>query len=210
MGCAQESRCGRWRGVSFCRVCHPRCYWRRCTQRLYNAPAIASRMDAGSAAGMTAQTRRLCHRAPLHCCPDPHGVIRLCANRAAVRQSVQARLRSPCTNCPGQARHDGAERTREEQKAGHPLVRIPLHGCMFFPLLSFPPPSGNPSSAALCVRVRGHCRGLLPLETLCTTSLQCLAIASLLDSLTRQSGCGSAIRASPPTMSFRPPSRNPG
>ena len=71
--------------------------WRGCEGRFYNPcyrravviPACASQ-GAGSAAGMTAQTRRLCHRAPLHCCPDPHGVIRLCANRAAVRQFVQA------------------------------------------------------------------------------------------------------------------------
>ena len=38
----------------------------------------------------------------------------------------------------------GGGNAREEQKAGHPLVRTPLHGCLFFPLLSFPPPSGNP------------------------------------------------------------------
>ena len=40
-GCAQESLRGGWRGRFFCMVCHPRCYWRRCAQRLYHAPACA-------------------------------------------------------------------------------------------------------------------------------------------------------------------------
>ena len=57
-----------------------------------------------SAHGMTALLRRCAIALPLHCRAFFSPVIRLRANWAAVRQPVQARLRSPCTNCPASER----------------------------------------------------------------------------------------------------------
>ena len=48
--------------------------------------------------------RRCAIALPLHCRAFFSPVIRLRANWAAVRQPVQARLRSPCTNCPASER----------------------------------------------------------------------------------------------------------
>ena len=94
LGCAQESRCGRWRGVSFCRVCHPRCYWRRCTQRLYNAPA--------------------CAHSPVIPASEPESWVALCGRvRGRCRHCQRHRL---AHGCRLGGRHDGA-RGRAGQKA---------------------------------------------------------------------------------------------
>ena len=54
--------------------------------------------------------------------------VRLRANWAAVRQSVQARLHSPCTNCPHQVRDDGAIAPLYHcLRHCHPRQRLP--GC---------------------------------------------------------------------------------
>ena len=70
----------------------------------------------------------------LHCAvalpssSSPPPRVRLRANWVAVRQSVQARLRSPCTNCPHQVRDDGAIAPLYHcLRHCHPRQRLP--GC---------------------------------------------------------------------------------
>ena len=68
--------------------------------------------------------------------------VRLRANWAAVRQSVQARLRSPCTNCPHQVRDDGAIAPLYHcLRHCHPRQRLP--GCRL----------GGRHDGAVCIAV---------------------------------------------------------
>ena len=58
-------------------------------------------------------------------------VIRLRANWAAVRQSMRARLRSPCTNCPASERESGKRglmRSFPRLRRGCPRIRL-ASGC---------------------------------------------------------------------------------
>ena len=137
----------------------------RCTAAsLLSIPANASQGPV-SEHGVTAQTRRLCHRAPLHCCPAPprcHSGL-----RAGILGGL---MRSIALHC-----------------------RLHCHSILF--TMSFPPPSGNPVGAALCVRIRGHYRDCR-CRRRCTQRLYHPRQRLASGSLTRQLGCGSATRAS--------------
>ena len=102
--------------------------------------------------------RFFCTRSPPRLPPRLFSlVIRLRANWAAVRQSVQARLRSPCTNCPHQVRDDGAIAPLYHcLRHCHPRLR--LLGCRL----------GGRHDGAVAPFVLSP-----PLETLRAASLQC-------------------------------------
>ncbi len=155
LGCAQESRCGRWRGVSFCRVCHPRCYWRRCTQRLYNAPACAHSpvIPASEPESIKRGLMRSCSR-PRRGCPRR----RRCTQRLYNAPAIASRMDA------GSAAGMTAEKRRAENK-GHCAAGAFFYAVARITTVSFPPPSGNPGQpyAGYCVvPCRCHPRQRLP------------------------------------------------